>query len=160
MQTRNFSVRMLALLLALVLTQPLAFITQAQAEASGVPQLPDPGKTGMTREQQQQLGLQAVGEVYKQMLYKKGQFAAPGERIAITAVQVKADRIILDLNGGPHVKHRFLRHIELVSRRLRITGQFGKRQERGKWRHSGFIAGMGRKLKSSGFVICRQTRSL
>jgi len=53
------------------------------------------------------------GEVYKQMLYKKGQFAAPGERIAITAVQVKADRIILDLNGGPHVKHRFLRHIEL-----------------------------------------------
>src|SRR6476646_6703097 len=67
MQTRNFSVRMLALLLALVLTQPLALITQAQAEASGVPQLPDPGKTGMTREQQQQLGLQAVGEVYKQM---------------------------------------------------------------------------------------------
>src|ERR1043166_708071 len=67
MQTRNFSVRMLALLLALVLTQPLAFMTQAQAEASGVPQLPDPGKTGMTREQQQQLGLQAVGEVYKQM---------------------------------------------------------------------------------------------
>ena len=67
MQTRNFSVRMLALFLALVLTQPLAFITQAQAEASGVPQLPDPGKTGMTREQQQQLGLQAVGEVYKQM---------------------------------------------------------------------------------------------
>jgi beta-barrel assembly-enhancing protease len=67
MQTRNFSARMLALLLALVLTQPLAFMTQAQAEAAGVPQLPDPGKTGMTREQQQQLGLQAVGEVYKQM---------------------------------------------------------------------------------------------
>ncbi|MGH9633449.1 MAG: M48 family metallopeptidase [Candidatus Angelobacter sp.] len=67
MQTRNFSARMLALLLALVLTQPLAFMTQAQAEAAGVPQLPDPGKTGMNREQQQQLGLQAMGEVYKQM---------------------------------------------------------------------------------------------
>jgi predicted Zn-dependent protease len=67
MQTRNFSVRMLALLLALVLTQPLAFVTQAQAEAAGVPQLPDPGKTGMNRQQQQQLGLQAMGEVYKQM---------------------------------------------------------------------------------------------
>jgi Zn-dependent protease with chaperone function len=67
MQTRNFSVRMLALLLALVLTQPLAFMTQAQAEASGVPQLPDPGKTGMSPQQQQQLGLQAMSEVYKQM---------------------------------------------------------------------------------------------
>jgi beta-barrel assembly-enhancing protease len=67
MQTRNFSARMLALLLALVLTQPLAFMMQAQAEAAGVPQLPDPGKTGMNREQQQQLGLQAMGEVYKQM---------------------------------------------------------------------------------------------
>jgi beta-barrel assembly-enhancing protease len=67
MQTRNFSARMLALLLALVLTQPLAFMTQARAEASGVPQLPDPGSTGMNRQQQQQLGLQAMGEVYKQM---------------------------------------------------------------------------------------------
>jgi len=67
MQTRNFSARMLALLLALVLTQPLAFMTQAQAEAAGVPQLPDPGKTGMSPQQQQQLGLQAMSEVYKQM---------------------------------------------------------------------------------------------
>ena len=57
MQTRNFSARMLALLLVLVLTQPLAFMTQAQAEAAGVPQLPDPGKTGMSPQQQQQLGL-------------------------------------------------------------------------------------------------------
>ena len=53
------------------------------------------------------------GDVYKQMLYKKGQFAAPGDRVAITAVQVKNDRIILDLNGGPHLKHRFLRHVEI-----------------------------------------------
>ena len=53
------------------------------------------------------------GDAYKQMLYKKGQSAAPGDRIAITAVVVKQDRIILDLNGGPYLKHRFLRHIEL-----------------------------------------------
>jgi Zn-dependent protease with chaperone function len=37
------------------------------AESSGAPQLPNPGTTGMTRQQQQQLGQQAVGEVYKQM---------------------------------------------------------------------------------------------
>src|SRR5947209_1609890 len=31
------------------------------------PQLPDPGNTGVTKEQQEQLGQQAVAEVYKQM---------------------------------------------------------------------------------------------
>jgi beta-barrel assembly-enhancing protease len=66
MQTRNFSIRTLALLLALLLTQPFA-LTKLQAEAAGAPQLPDPGTTGMNRQQQQQLGLQAMGEVYKQM---------------------------------------------------------------------------------------------
>jgi beta-barrel assembly-enhancing protease len=66
MQTRNFSTRMLALLLALVLTQPFALAT-AQAEGASAPTLPDPGNTGMNKQQQQQLGLQAMGEVYKQM---------------------------------------------------------------------------------------------
>jgi hypothetical protein len=53
------------------------------------------------------------GDAYKQMLYKKGQSAGPGDRIVITAVTVKDDRIVFDLNGGPYLKHRFLRHIEL-----------------------------------------------
>ncbi len=66
MQTRNFSIRMLALLLALVLTQPFA-LTTAQAEGASEPTLPEPGTTGMNKQQQQQLGLQAMGEVYKQM---------------------------------------------------------------------------------------------
>jgi hypothetical protein len=57
--------------------------------------------------------LQPGGEAYKQMLYKKGTSAAAGDRIAITTVTVKNDRIIFDLNGGPYLKHRFLRHIEL-----------------------------------------------
>jgi Zn-dependent protease with chaperone function len=63
MYSRKFSTRAMALLLSLLLTQPLALL----AESSSSPQLPDPGKTGMSREQQQQLGLQAMGEVYKQM---------------------------------------------------------------------------------------------
>jgi Zn-dependent protease with chaperone function len=66
MQSRNFSIRMLALLLALLLTQPFACMT-AQAQGTSSPQLPDPGTTGMNKQQQQQLGLQAMGEVYKQM---------------------------------------------------------------------------------------------
>jgi Zn-dependent protease with chaperone function len=54
---------MLALVLALLLAQPLALM----AQGGSAPQLPNPGTTGMNRQQQQQLGLQAMGEVYKQM---------------------------------------------------------------------------------------------
>jgi hypothetical protein len=57
--------------------------------------------------------LRPSGDGYKEMLYKKGQSAAPGDRVVISAVTVKADRIVFDLNGGPYLKHRFLRHIEL-----------------------------------------------
>ena len=57
--------------------------------------------------------LQPSDDAYKEMIYKKGQSAAPGDRVAITTVTVKADRIILDINGGPYLKHRFLRHIDL-----------------------------------------------
>jgi hypothetical protein len=50
---------------------------------------------------------------YKQMIYQKGQSAGPGERVIVTSMQVKGDRIIFDLNGGPYAKHRFLSHIQL-----------------------------------------------
>jgi len=63
MQSRSFTTRMLALVLALLLAQPLALM----AQGGSAPQLPNPGNTGMNRQQQQQLGLQAMGEVYKQM---------------------------------------------------------------------------------------------
>jgi hypothetical protein len=53
------------------------------------------------------------GEAYKQMLYRKGESATPGDRIAITTVSVEKDRIVFDLNGGPYLKHRFLRHIDI-----------------------------------------------
>jgi len=52
-------------------------------------------------------------EEYKKMLYQKGQSAAPGDRVAITALQFKDDRIVIDLNGGPYAKHRFLSHLSL-----------------------------------------------
>jgi predicted Zn-dependent protease len=65
MPSHHFSTRALALLLALVLTQPLALM--AQEQESSAPRLPAPGTTGMNKQQQQQLGLQAMGEVYKQM---------------------------------------------------------------------------------------------
>lgn len=53
------------------------------------------------------------GDAYKELLYKKGESAQPGDRVAITTVTVKADRIVFDINGGPYLNHRFLRHIEV-----------------------------------------------
>ena len=63
MKQRRFSAKLLASSLALLLIQPF----QLLAAATGEPSLPDPGSPHMSRQQQQQLGLQAVGEVYKQM---------------------------------------------------------------------------------------------
>ncbi len=55
--------RSLGLVLALLLAAPDALL---RAATTG-PQLPDPGRVSITREQQQQLGLKAAAEVYKQM---------------------------------------------------------------------------------------------
>ena len=46
------------------------------------------------------------------MIYQKGQSAGPGDRVIITAMTIKGDRIVFDLNGGPYAKHRFLSHIQ------------------------------------------------
>lgn len=52
-------------------------------------------------------------EAYKKMIYDKGQAAAPGDRVLITSVVVKPDRIVFDINGGPYAKHRFLSHVQI-----------------------------------------------
>jgi hypothetical protein len=65
------------------------------------------------------LTLQANGNLtprddqYKQVVYKKGQSAAPGDRVAVTGLEFKGDRIVIDLNGGPYPPHRFMRHIQI-----------------------------------------------
>jgi hypothetical protein len=62
MNARNFLARPLAIVLAILMAIPV----QASTESS-TPTLPDPGQPGMNRQQQEQLGLQAAGEVYQQM---------------------------------------------------------------------------------------------
>lgn len=54
-----------------------------------------------------------VGDAYREMIYKKGQSAGAGDRVEISTVTVKGDRILLDVNGGRYLKHRFMRHVEL-----------------------------------------------
>jgi hypothetical protein len=52
-------------------------------------------------------------EDYRRMLYQKGQSAGPGDRVEVTGLQFRADRIVIDLNGGPYAKHRFLSHVSI-----------------------------------------------
>ncbi len=59
---RSFQFRGLALWLALVLSHPCW-----AASSTVAPQLPDPGSVSISKEQQVQLGRQAMAEVYKQM---------------------------------------------------------------------------------------------
>jgi len=63
--------------------------------------------------------LQANGQLtpgpaeYRKLIYEKGQSAAPGDRVVVTSLQIKPDRIVIDFNGGPYAKHRFLSHVQL-----------------------------------------------
>jgi hypothetical protein len=65
------------------------------------------------------LVLQANGNLtpgaagYKKLIYDKGEFAKIGDRVSVTALEVKGNKILVDLNGGPYLKHRFLRHIQI-----------------------------------------------
>jgi hypothetical protein len=62
--------------------------------------------------------LQANGQLtpgpaeYRKLIYEKGQSAAPGDRVIITSLAFKPDRITIDFNGGPYAKHRFLSHVQ------------------------------------------------
>src|SRR3974390_538615 len=57
--------------------------------------------------------LDPAGEGYLNMVVNNGVSAKPGDRVSITDIQVDHGKIILQLNGGPDAKHRFLSHIEL-----------------------------------------------
>jgi len=59
-------------------------------------------------------GSLAPGPVeYRKLIYQKGQAAAAGDRLLITSISVRDDRIVMDFNGGPYLKHRFLRHVSI-----------------------------------------------
>jgi len=63
MKQRAFHARALALILTLLIAEPFSLFAQGSS-----PELPDPGSpSGITRDQQIQVGQQAMGEVYKQM---------------------------------------------------------------------------------------------
>lgn len=57
--------------------------------------------------------LEPAGEGYLNMVIASGLSAKPGDRVVITDVKFDKGKIIFELNGGPDLKHRFLRHIEI-----------------------------------------------
>lgn len=72
--------------------------------------------------------LQANGQLtpgpaeYRRLIYQKGQSAAPGDRVVVTSMEIKGDRIVIDFNGGPYAKHRFLRHVQLNDSPVPVAG--------------------------------------
>lgn len=57
--------------------------------------------------------LAPAGEPYLNMVVQEGLCAKPGDRVVITDVKFDKNKMIFELNGGPDLKHRILRHIEL-----------------------------------------------
>jgi hypothetical protein len=57
--------------------------------------------------------LAPAGEAYLNMVVSNGTAAKPGDRVVITDVKIDHSKIVFLLNGGPDMKHRFLRHIQI-----------------------------------------------
>lgn len=53
------------------------------------------------------------GSDYLNTIRSKGLSVKAGTRVVITDVKIEKERIVLDLNGGPEHKHKFLRHIQV-----------------------------------------------
>ncbi len=62
------------------------------------------------------------GEEYRRLLYEKGQSAAPGDRVEVSHLEFRPDRIVVDFNGGPYAKHRFLSHLSLNGMQMAQQG--------------------------------------
>ena len=57
--------------------------------------------------------LEPAGEGYLNMVINEGLSAKPGSRVVITDIKIDRSKIILDLDGGPDARHRFLRHVQI-----------------------------------------------
>ena len=67
------------------------------------------------------------GQQLQKRLYEKGMTADRGDRVMVTDIAVLRDRIQIDVNGGPYLKHRFLRHISVNDMPLAGNGDMTER---------------------------------
>lgn len=66
-------------------------------------------------------------DTLKKRMFKDGMSAAAGDRIMVTDIRVLADRIDIDINGGPYLPHRFLRHVSVNNMPLAGDGIVGEK---------------------------------
>jgi hypothetical protein len=57
--------------------------------------------------------LEPSAAAYIKELNDKGVAAKPGDRVMITLIQFKPNRLVIEVNGGPDHKHKYLRHLEV-----------------------------------------------
>jgi hypothetical protein len=57
--------------------------------------------------------MEPAGDKYVTELHARGVSARPGERVVVTDIKIHEDRVVLDLNGGPEHKHKYLRHVSI-----------------------------------------------
>jgi hypothetical protein len=69
------------------------------------------GHKGLTLEANGKLT--PAGEPYLDMATENGICAKPGDRVVLSDVKFDRNKIVFELNGGPDLKHRFLRHVQL-----------------------------------------------
>ena len=70
--------------------------------------------------------LQPFGEGYLDMATAEGLAAKPGDRVVLTDVKIERSRIVFELNGGPDVKHRILRHIQIGVGQNAVLHEIGR----------------------------------
>ena len=66
-------------------------------------------------------------ETLKRRMFKDGMTAGAGDRVMVTDIAVLADRIYVDVNGGPYLPHRYLRHLSINNIPLAGDGIVGER---------------------------------
>ena len=59
--------------------------------------------------------LNPAGEGYLDMVTQYGLSAKPGDAVVLTDIKFDTNKMVFMINGGPDLKHRFLRHIQLGS---------------------------------------------
>ena len=66
-----------------------------------------------------------------------------GDRVMVTDIAVLRDRIQIDVNGGPYLKHRFLRHISVNDMPLAGNGDMTEASD-GHQDHTPVLRGLPR----------------
>ena len=57
--------------------------------------------------------LKPNGLDYEEMLQRHGISSKAGDRLIISDVKIGSDKIVLEFNGGPDHKHKYLRHVQI-----------------------------------------------